>query len=262
MAARPPRRFGGSSNREVSSRSGSPCRSSGPMPEMDPGLEGFSRSAGVTGRCRPWGGDGRPRPRPLLGSRSRPANGSYRGSPAPSSAGRSLSLGPRTGGGGTRDPPRSRPWISPGPVGAAGAVGIRDRWVLLGGRSGSTGSTGRNPLPRGSASSSTWGSRSKTRSEVPPNLVSRSRCRVISWSQSGAGASVQAGAEGAGVCVSWGVRANSSATGGGGCTGAGGRGGRSLGSTKPSPNRRGGGSERSRRPRIDRSGRSRSRPRS
>ena len=159
----------------------------------------------------------------------------------------------------------------PGPLGFTGAS--RDLWSL-----GSTGRqvrvewldrSGPPRLPFG------WqvrkkitlearsGSRSKARSGSRPGCCSAAQ---TSWSQMRSGTSGQTEAGEASDSLE--VACGSSSSGKRDCCGAtgsiggNGTGLGSPGTTKPSPNRRGGGSERSRRPRIDWSGRSRSRPRS
>ena len=180
-------------------------KSSGPAPGSISGIEGPSLSTGGTGRDRPGGGDGRPRPRPLLGSR--PPGDSISGSPGPAPVLGHSSIGDG-GEGGTRCRPRSCPSISPGRVGPAGP---RGRCVRLGGRSGSTGSIGRNPLPNGSSAWSRAGSRSETGSGARPNPGSGSLDQVTSWSQVRSGVSGHAEGAGSGASVS--ARGGSSSNG-------------------------------------------------
>jgi hypothetical protein len=259
MAARPPRRRGGSSVREMPSRSGSQIRSSGPPSGGISGPNEPSSGAGGAGSSRP-GGAGerpRPRPRPLLGSR--PGDG-----PAPGS--RVLRSVRSLGSGSAGNWLRGRPWS--GPSVSPGRDGLRGRWVRLGGRSGSNGSTN----PNGSSILCSWTSSgppndspSKPTSGPWPDRSSSELRRSKSSSQPPSSVTGQAGAaDDSGSCR---ISDGSSANGSRGCSGggpdsSGGSSRGSAGSTKPSPNRRAGGSERSFRPRIDRSGRSRSRPRS
>ena len=182
MAARPPRRRGGSSGREMSWISGSRTSSSGPRPGSISGINDSSRSTGGTGRERP-GGDDRPLPRPRLGSRPPGDSKSDGRGPAPAPGHSSMGDG-RAGGGRCR--PRSSPSMSPV---RAGPAGPRNRCVRLGGRSGSSGSIGRKPRAGGSSASSRNVSRSRTGSDRVPNSLSRSLDQETSRSQMSAGAS-------------------------------------------------------------------------
>ena len=189
IAARPPRRRGGSSNGGTSSNSGSTAAGA-----RHPGRVRFPGSRAL--RDRPPGpavpGRGlaafdRDRDR-FRGSRL--PNDSISGSGIPGSV---RSLGSRSveKEGGTRCRVYSEPSGSPG----RGRSGVdRDRWVRLGGRSGSKTGSCSNSRINGSSGSSCRNSRSRWRSGGRP--CSGSRPQPISVSQSRSAASGRAAGSG------------------------------------------------------------------
>lgn len=138
------------------------------------------------------------------------------------------------------------------------------RWVRLGGRSGSYGSSSSRAVKSASESSWNGGSGSAGRSGGQTAEGSRTGCSIEgsavhslgSGQEASSGSRASAG--GRGICGSNGGSSWIES----GSMGSSGSGQGSGCETKPSPKRRGRGSERSRRPLIDWSGRSRSRGRS
>ncbi len=253
IAARPPRRRGGSSRGGTSSKSGSGRGVSAIGSRSTLGNGGSTRPEDGLGRSRPGGAGERPRPRPFLGSRL--PNGSISGSGIGDSI---RSLGSRSAGkdGGIRCRPGS---AGSGTIGRGRSVIGRDRWVRLGGRSGSKTSSDSKPRVAGGSGSLDLNSRSGRRSGVRSGSMSRPQPISRSLPRSAtSGHSLACVGSGTALRMSSAARMLACS---GGVVGRGGGSRSSLMSARPSPKRRGG-SERSRRPRSDRSGRSRSLPRS